>query len=346
MSQTILVTGATGYVGSWVTKYLLEKGFRVRITVRDKANSDKYKFLQLIAADSQGELEVYEADLLKSGSYNEAAEVCEAIIHVASPFSLRFKDPLKEIIEPAVQGTKNVLAAATASATVKKVVLTSSVVAVYGDNIDMAEKGLSEFTEDDFNDTSTATHQPYPYSKVKAELAAWNIAKKEDQWKLVVLNPGFVMGPPLTPDTNSESIQFMKDMLSGKFATGAPHLEFGFVDVRDVAKAHILALEQEKAEGRHILVERVTDFMGFAKKIKSLYPGKYRLPSMQTPKLMLYLLGWAFGITRKFVTRNIGYHIKLNNSKSKNNLGLVYSSFETTIKDMIEQMIELKMVKA
>ena len=346
MSQTILVTGATGYVGSWVTKYLLEKGFRVRITVRDKSNSGKYKFLQIIAADSQGELEVYEADLLKPGSYNEVAKGCEAIIHIASPFSLRFKDPIKELIEPAVQGTENVLAAATASATVKQVVLTSSVVAVHGDNIDMQEKGLREFTEDDFNDTSTATHQPYPYSKVKAELAAWDIAKQQDQWKLVVLNPAFVMGPPLTADTNSESIQFMKDMLGGKFFTGAPYLEFGFVEVRDVARAHILALEKEAANGRHILAERVLDFMGFAKTIKSLYPGKYRLPLMKTPKFMLYLVGWAFGLTPKFISRNIGYHIKLNNSKSIKDLGLVYSPFETTVKDMVERMQELNLVKS
>jgi nucleoside-diphosphate-sugar epimerase len=274
------------------------------------------------------------------------AQGCEAIIHVASPFTMRFKDPLKELIEPAVQGTENVLAAATASATVKKVVLTSSVVAVHGDNVDMQEKGLREFTEDDFNDSSTATHQPYPYSKVKAELTAWDIAKQQDQWQLVVMNPAFVMGPPLTADTNSESIQFMKDMLGGKFFTGAPYLEFSFVDVRDVARAHILALEKDTAEGRYILAERVLDFMGLAKVIKNLYPGKYRLPLMKTPKFMLYLVGWAFGLTPKFVSRNIGYHIKLNNSKSIKDLGLVYSLFETTVKDMIERMKELTLVKS
>lgn len=346
MNKTILVTGATGYIGSWVVKYLLEKGYRVRITVRDKSRNNKYELLQKLAVDSPGEIVVYEADLLKSGSYNQAAKGCDAIIHLASPFTLRFKDPVKELIEPAVQGTENVLAAATTSTSVKKVVLTSSVVAVHGDNIDMQEKGLREFTEDDFNDTSTATHQPYPYSKVKAELAAWDIAKQQDQWQLVVMNPAFVMGPPLSADTNSESIQFMKDMLGGKFLTGAPYLEFGFVDVRDVARAHILALEKEDADGRHILAERVLDFMSFAKTIKTMYPGKYPLPLMKTPKFMLYLVGWAFGLTRKFISRNIGYHIKLNNNKSKNELGLVYTPFETTIKDMIERMVELKLVKS
>ena len=344
MNKTILVTGATGYLGSWVVKYLLVAGYHVRITVRDKSNTSKYGFLQKFATESEGKIEVYEADLLKSGSYNEAANGSDAIIHVASPFTLRFKDPIKELIEPAVQGTENVLEAASASSTVKKIVLTSSTVAVHGDNIDMQEKGLSEFTENDFNDTSSPTHQPYPYAKVKAELAAWDIAEQQEQWQLVVMNPGFVMGPPLSADTNSESIQFMKDMLKGKFLSGAPHLEFGFVDVRDVARAHILALEKENANGRHILVERVMDFMSFAKIIKTMYPGKYPLPFMYSPKLILYMFGWAFGVTTKFITRNIGYHIKFNNTKSKEELGLVYLPLETTVKDMIERMNELKMI--
>jgi nucleoside-diphosphate-sugar epimerase len=344
MSQTILVTGATGYIGAWVVKYLLSAGYRVRITVRDKSKSQKYSFLQKTAAESQGEIEIYEADLLKPGSFNEAANGSYAIIHVASPFTLRFKDAVKDLVDPAVLGTENVLAAASVSTTVKRVVLTSSVAAVLGDNIDMQEKGLEEFTENDFNDTSSATHQPYPYSKVKAELTAWDIAKQQKQWQLVVINPGFVMGPPLSSDSNSESIQLMKDMLKGKFLAGAPHLEFGFVDVRDVARAHILALEKEHANGRHILVERVIGFIGFSKIIKAMYPGKYPLPLIKSPKLLLYLIGWIFGLTTKFVSRNIGYHIKFNTSKSKKELGLVYTPIETSIRDMIERMKELRIV--
>lgn len=346
MSKTILVTGSTGYVGTWVVKYLLEDGYHVRIAVRDKSKSEKYAFIQKIADETAGEIEVFEADLLKAGSYNEAASGCDAIIHLASPFTLRFKDPVKELIVPALEGTKNVLAAATASATVKKVVLTSSVVSVYGDNIDMQEKGLQELTEDDFNESSTETHQPYSYSKVKAELAAWDIAKQQSQWELVVINPAFVMGPPLTTNTNSESIQFMKDILRGKFITGAPYLEIAFVDVRDAARAHILALEKEDAKGRYIIAERVIDFMSFTQLIKSLYPGKYPLPLMKTPKFMLYLVGWAFGLTTKYISRNVGYRFKINNSKSKEDLKLVYSPFEATIKDMIEAMKKLNLVKS
>lgn len=346
MEKTILVTGATGYLGSWVVKKLLEKGYNVRITVRDKSNKEKYAFLEAIAESATGSLDIYEADLLKLGSFDDPANGSDAIFHIASPFTLRFKNALEELIEPAVEGTKNVLNAASNSDTVKQVILTSSVVAIYGDNIDMIEKGLKEFTEDDFNDSSTEKHQPYSYSKVKAELAAWDMAKAQEKWKLVVMNPSFIMGPLLSTSSNSESIQFMKDILSGKMSTGAPALEFGYVDVRDVAEAHILAYENSEVNGRHILAERVMDVMQLSQIIGKLYPNTYKLPKMKSPKFLLYLVGWAFGLSAKYISKNVGYHIKLNNNKSIQSLKLSYTPMESTIKDMTESMKELKLLKA
>ena len=249
MNKTVLITGGTGYIGSWVTKMLLEKGYTIRLTVRDKHKKNKYQHLIDIEHKTDGQLEFWEADLLTEGAFDEPAEGCSAIIHMASPFTLQFKDAQKELIDPALNGTRNVLNAAIKSSTVKKVVLTSSVAAVHGDNIDMKESGLSEFTEEHFNYSSTVKHQPYSYSKVLAEKEAWKISESQDKWNLVVINPAFVMGPSLTKTSNSGSLDFMKEMLTGKYYMGAPNLMFGFVDVRDVAKAHILALENEKAAG-------------------------------------------------------------------------------------------------
>ncbi len=339
-SKIILVTGGTGYIGSWVTKSLLEKGYTVRLTVRDKSKTTKYKHLLDIAKSTEGSLEFWEADLLTENAFDKPAEGCSAIIHMASPFTLRFNDAQKELIDPALNGTRNVLNAATKSASVKKVVLTSSVAAVHGDNIDMKELGISEFTEEHFNYSSSVTHQPYSYSKVLAEKEAWKITKNQNQWKLVVINPSFVMGPSLTKTSNSESLNFMKEMLSGKYFWGAPNLMFGFVDVRDVAKAHILALENDLAEGRHILAERTVSVYQFSKIIKKIYGNKYKLPLMQTPKFILYLVGWMFKLTPKFIRRNVGYNISLNASKSKEKLGLTYTPLEKTIKDMIKQIEE------
>ena len=339
--KTIMLTGGTGYLGSYVAKELLGKGYHLRLSLRDPSKTHKYKHLSEIAQNSPGTLEPFEADLLKEGSFDQAAKGSDAIIHMASPFTLKFKDPVKELIEPAVKGTRNVLEAAKRSGTVKKVVLTSSVAAVHGDNIDMKEQGLAEFTEEHFNTSSSAKHQPYSYSKVMAEKEAWKIVKEQDQWKLVVINPSFVMGPPLSPHTRSESIQFLKDLISGKLFLGVPQLEFGFVDVRDVAKAHLLALEKEDSKGRYILAERVMRIWELRQMIAKLYPGKFRfkLPLMESPKFMIYLIGWAFGLTYPFIKRNVGYSIKLNNQRSLKELGLTYTPMEKTIKEMVEALV-------
>ena len=344
MNKTVLVTGGSGYIGSWVVKELLEKDYTVRITVRDKNRTSKFQHLLDLTTKSKDQLEVWEADLLIDGSFDEAAKGCESVLHIASPFTLRFKDPQKELIDPALNGTRNVLGAASRSGSVKKVVLTSSVAAVHGDTLDMKEKGLSEFTEEHFNDTSSVRHQPYSYSKVLAEKEAWKIHDSQDQWKLVVINPSFVVGPSLTGASDSESLNFMKDMLTGKFAMGAPELWFGFVDVQDVAHAHILALEDPEAKGRHILAERTMSFLDLANVLRDLFGKKYKLPKSKSPKFIMYLVGPMLGVKTKFVKRNVGYPIKLNTAKSRDELKLEYTPIEKSLEEMVIQMHELNLV--
>lgn len=337
MKNTILVTGGTGYIGSWVVKGLLENGHTVRLTVRDKSKKEKYQFLEEIADKTEGTLEIWEADLLKKGSFDAAAKGSDMIAHIASPFILKIKDAQKDLVDPAVKGTANVLEAANKSGTVKKVVLTSSVASVHGDNIDMRNQNIDIFTEEHFNFTSTLNHQPYSFSKVSAEKKAWEISKKQQDWELVVMNPSFVMGPSLTRTSQSESLKVMTELLTGKYKSGAPDLKFGFVDVRDVAKAHILGLET-KSKGRHILVERVADIMEMSKIIKSIYGDKYKVPKSNIPRWILMIVGPLVGFSRKFIKNNVGHTLKLDNSKSKNKLGLQYIPFEKTMEDMVEQM--------
>jgi nucleoside-diphosphate-sugar epimerase len=341
MRQTILVTGGTGYIGSWVVKGLLEHGHTVRLTVRNKSHREKYQFLSDLAEKNEGSLEIREADLLESGSFDEAARGCDSIAHIASPFILKVKNAQRDLVDPAVNGTIHVLEAANRSSSVKKVVLTSSVVAIYGDNIDMQKQGLSAFTEEHFNTSSSLKHQPYPYSKVQAEKKAWEMAHKQSNWKLVVMNPAFVMGPSLTSLSDSESLRFMNNMLSGRFRSGAAELHFGYVDVRDVAKAHIFALENE-AEGRFILSERVTDMISLANIIRSSYGSTFKLPTSNMPKWLVGIVGSLFGLSPKYVKNNVGIPIQLDASKSKSQLQLDYTPLEQTVRDMVDQMKALK----
>ncbi len=332
MKYTILATGGTGYIGSWVVKGLLEKGHTVRLSVRDKSKKEKYQFLIDIAKKNAGTLEIWEADLLKSGSFDEAAKGCDSIAHIASPCKLNVKDAQKDLLDPAVNGTTNVLEAANKSKSVKKVVLTSSVAAIYGDNIDMKNENLTIFTEEHFNTSSTLSHQPYAYSKVQAEKKAWKMAKQQSAWELIVLNPVIVLGPSLTSISQSASLKFMTDMLSGKFKTGVPEIYWGYVDVRDVAKAHVFCLEN-KAEGRHILSERVTEMLS-----RAHYGATYKLPKSNNPKWLVSIIGGLFGLSRKIVKNNVGIPIRMDTTKSIEKLNLNYIPLEQTIKDMVEQM--------
>jgi len=112
-SKPVMVTGATGYMASWIVKQLLEEGISVNATVRDPSNAEKVAHLTALAATSPGELRSFKADLLDPGSFDEPMQGCELVIHTASPFFLaKPKDPEQELIRPAKEGTRNVLEAA------------------------------------------------------------------------------------------------------------------------------------------------------------------------------------------------------------------------------------------
>lgn len=208
--KPVLVTGGTGYIASWIIKQLLEEGKKVRTTVRNLSDKKKYEHLSRMAESAKGSLSFFEADLLKKGSFLEAMNGCELVIHTASPFKISgLKDAQKELVEPALEGTRNVLESVNQTENVIRVVLTSSIVAVVGDAIDIQQTRDGIFTEADWNFSSSVNHQPYPYSKMLAEKLAWEMVGQQNRWDLVVINPGFVMGPSLSQRTDSTSIEIM-----------------------------------------------------------------------------------------------------------------------------------------
>ena len=153
--KPILITGGTGYIASWIIKKLLDEGYTVHTTVRDKAKRHKYEHLAKIAQDSEGILEIFEANLLQKDSFAEAMSDCHTVLHTASPFFIQgIKDPKKQLVDPALQGTQNVLNTVNQTESVKRVVLTSSVAAIYGDNSDMKDSPDNVLTEYQWNTSS------------------------------------------------------------------------------------------------------------------------------------------------------------------------------------------------
>lgn len=344
-SKPILVTGATGYIASWVVKYLLQDGYTVHATVRDKSNKNKIELLDTLSKTYPNKLFLFEADLLKKDSFKEAMQDCEVVIHMASPFVISgIKDAEKELINPALQGTRNVLDTVNATETVKKVVLTSSVAAIYGDSIDMQDTRNGIFDESIWNTTSSIKHQPYSYSKKVAEKEAWKMQSAQERWQLVTINPGFVFGPSLTKRSDSTSIDFMINMLNGKLKVGVPKLTFGVVDVRDVARAHINAFENENAKGRNILVAESLTMKNMADVLSKQYSDKYPIPKNELPNILLYAVGPLQGFSWKFIQRNIDMPLTFNNSKSIKELGIKYIETDKSIIDHAEQIIQSDLI--
>ena len=343
ISKPVLVTGANGYVASWIVKKLLEEGFTVHAAVRSPENENKVGHLSELAKSSPGKVIFFKADLLEKNSYAEAMKGCEVVFHTASPFSLDVDNPKKELIEPAVQGTANVLQSANKTDSVKRVVVTSSCAAMFTDAIDTQNTPKGHLTEDVWNTTASLDYQPYSLSKTLAEKKAWEIAEAQNQWELVTVNMSLVLGPPLNPKhTTSESMKILKQMGDGTMRFGAPNLGIGVVDVRDVADAHFRAAFHPNAQGRYITSAYNSNFLELAEALQPKYGEDYPIPNRAMPKWLLMIVGPLINksLTRRYIKNNVNIDWKADNSKIKNDLNMEFRPLRETMEDSFQALIK------
>ncbi|MBN0048047.1 NAD-dependent epimerase/dehydratase family protein [Streptomyces actuosus] len=345
-SAPVLVTGATGYVAGWLVKGLLDAGVTVHAAVRDPRNTAKIQHLVDFAEKSPGEIRFFAADLLEEGSYTEAMAGCRIVFHTASPFTTQVDDPQRELIDPAVLGTRSVLESANATPSVQRVVLTSSCAAIYTDASDCAKAPGGRLTEDVWNTTASLDYQPYSYSKLLAERTAWDIADAQDRWRLVVINPSLVIGPSVNAQPTSESFSIVRQLGDGTLRRGAPRAGLGVVDVRDLARAHIAAGYLPDARGRHILSGHDTDVLALGRALLPRFGDRFPIPRRALPKPLVWLAAPSAGLSRTFVSRNVGVEWHADNGKSRRELGMVYRPLQESMEDMFQQLVEKGTVAA
>lgn len=342
----VLVTGASGYIASWVIQKLLTQDYTVHATVRDLNKTKSFTHLEKIADSSAGTLKLFQANLLSPGSFDQAMQGCEIVFHMASPFVVtNYKDAVKDIIEPAVLGTENVLNSVNHTESVKRVIVTSSIASTYGDAVDILQTENNSFDESHWNSTSSATHQPYPYSKVMAERKAWEMADAQDRWTLVCINPALVFGQSLTPNTQSGSVEVLQQFANGMTLLGVPPMWNGVVDVQDVAEAHLRAAFKPEAHGRYIICSESLSLLEMGQILRENFGNKFPFPRNQLPKAAFKLFGPLAGFSSKFVELNMGYPIFFNAQKSKDELGIEYRPVQESLVEHFQQLLDDGVVK-
>lgn len=240
--QTICVTGANGYIGLHCVANLLDNGYKVKAALRSVSES-KTKYLQRIASErgASDKLSFTTIDLLSVDSMVEAGRGCNAMLHLASPFTLKTSggDPIKNIVFPAIAGAANAVEAANVLG-LERVVACGSIFGMVGSG---SEKGFDHvYGANDVNGFNTPKGCSYAYSKMAAQEKSISLAAQSGV-DLVTLNVGQVCGPALSPEQNNPSWEPFK--LLAKPQPGGAVLACcvpGFTDVRDVAQAHVAAL--------------------------------------------------------------------------------------------------------
>ncbi|KAK4492374.1 hypothetical protein RD792_003179 [Penstemon davidsonii] len=270
--STVAVTGGSGFIASWLVKSLLQRGYNVKASVRYP--NDPKKTNHLLALDGAKErLKLIKADLLEEGSFDSLVDGCEGVFHTASPFFFDTKDPQADLLDPALKGTLNVLGSVAKTPSVKRVVLTSSEAAVSFNGTPLKEDVVVDESWWSDPDYCRKNQMWYVLSKTIAEDAAWKFVK-EKGIDMVSINPAAVLGPLLQPTLNTSCANIL-NLISG--AETFPNATYGFVNVKDVIDAHILAYETPSANGRYLMVERTAHHSEVVNILRELYP-TFKLP--------------------------------------------------------------------
>ena len=286
MNKKVLLTGISGYIANHCAVELLKNGYSVRGSLRNISKSEKIVNAIKKEVDPKYNLEFCELNLLNDKGLDDAAKGCDFVMHIASPFiNIEPKDE-NEYIRPAVDGTMRALKAAK-SAGVKRVVLTSSMVSMLGN----ADKSI-DIDSGTWTNIKGKNVSAYSKSKTLAEQAAWNFIKDQTdntKMELAVVNPGPVFGPSLSGDLSGASMSMFTQMVQGKMPM-VPQASINMSDVRDIAKIHVLALENKEASGKRFIVttEKHYAFQDVAKILKS--NGYDKVSTKLAPNFLLKLM--------------------------------------------------------
>lgn len=339
---TILVTGASGFVGKWTVIELLRAGFSVRGTIRGetKAEAVRKAVIAELGEEALYKLTFVKLDLMRDHGWQQAMLRIDAICHVAAQILAEEpKDP-QRVIGPAVEGTERVLRFATLAG-VKRIVITSSIATVgYGHG---HTSGKRTYTEEHFTNLDAMKFTwAYCTGKTKAERAAWAYARAEEL-ELTTIHPGAILGPALDDDA-SISLGMVTGLLEGS-TPAMPSNGFSIIDVRDVAAMHVAALQQPASIGhRYLATSDYVPFPEVGRVLAAAYPER-QITQKVVPDWIIKLLARFGGPTRQIIN-DIGNEKHFSREKGEKLLGRPFISGRDAILAAAESAIRLRLLKA
>ena len=340
----VLVTGATGYLAGWVVVALLQRGYRVRGTIRrPEAEAEVRAGVAKQVQVTDGRLELVQADLRADAGWAEAVRGCDCVLHVASDMGAS-KSTLPDLLEVARDGTVRVIRASV-RAGVKRVVVTSSCRALFD-----SSTGSGSLTESDWGDGTDSRLRPYFQSKIIAEQTAWAEIQQQQpaQGQMTTLTtvlPSLIQGPILFHSL-PHSAEMISRMLNGK-APALPNLKVSIVDVRDAAEAHVLAMASPAAAGqRYIVTHETLPVLDIARCLKSELPAESANVGTRSVPDWLIRLAACVSAEAAFVADSLGKDIHYDSSKARNQLGWTARPAHETIVDAARSLIQAGLVKS
>ena len=341
MSQTVLVTGATGYIAKHLVLQLLEAGYIVKGSARSLSREAELRDAvgpKLSDQSALDRLTLVPLDLSSDDGWAEAMQGVDVVMHTASPFPMTQPKNEDELIRPAVDGALRAVKAARAAG-VTRVIMTSSVAAI--SNKEPAP-GQTQFDETDWTDLKHPTATAYVKSKTLAEQAVWDWHESEaPEMQITMINPGFVQGAPLDNQFGT-SIQVVERVLSGKDPM-LPHVGFACVDVKDIALMHIRAMERPESIGKRFPgVDRFLWFQDFALLLKAQHPNR-KIATRQAPDLLIRFLS-LFDPSIRTILPTLGRKDMVSAAQAEDILGMSFRSAEDSIREAGAYLVEHNLV--